>query len=342
MAFELTWSWLLIILGLIALAVFQLGSVGKPKTRKAVTWISFILLGFSILAMSGVISQLSSLNNPIQFGAEQLAVTPTSGGLIVGGKCANVEDITVTLSAIDAETALSTGGTHRYMIGNGAAKELSDAGTFTASPGDTLKILFGNASTGSSLYFSEVQEHILPCLGTVEYTAKLYKNGTINVEVFNEEGNLIDTTSENETLAAGDVVTLNMNIKGTYQRGIPYGGVMVIEYNSSEIDDVRPTIAGASPTSVPTFHTVSATVNAVKAYTYAPLISNQIYSGTILIDADDTNNPTSNGGDIHIYFYTNNPYINEDNSGSFEAPAIEDEDGAKTYNHKKDYTLSID
>ena len=348
-------SWQLWVFTILALAsIYGIYKVSKVKGSKvANTGKGIAVIFLLIVALGGV--YLAGWGSYIgtQYGSP-LAVgfaagvtptpTPTPSQATPSGICA-VEDTTVTLSASDKYTTAATGGSHRYKINGGSALTVSDAGTLTASPGDKIKILFMNESSTS--YFSQVLDTVVPCSGTKTFSPEggLVRNGTLTIEVFNEEGNLI-SDPENETLAAGDVVTLTAKLKGTYQRGFPYGGVMVVEFNGtgsgSEIDDVIVDFGG-SEISVPAIYAITMSVNTrTKAYTIPAILSNQILEGSIVIDADDSNNPKGDLTDILLTFYPNDYLVNEDTGGSYDGPAIVDEDSVQTFAHASAFTLSYD
>lgn len=256
-----------------------------------------------------------------------------------------VEDTTVTLSALNKFTQVAVGGQHAYKINGAPISRVSDAGTFTASPGDVLEILWGNATSGAA-YFSDKSSEPVPCKGTVTLSRDLMQNGTMTIEVFNEEGNLIDTAGENETLGISDVVTLSAKLKGQYQRGFPYGGVIVAEFNgtgsTSTIDDVVVDFGGKE-TNVPSIYAITLGAQArTKAYAVPPIMSNQILSGSVTIDADEANNPLVGGSDVILTFYPYNYFVNEDTGSSYDGPAVEDEDDAQAYGHTTAFTVQVD
>lgn len=351
MLFNIEWlSWMMLIF--VALAgVFTWGifRVNKQKGKtvaginKGGVQFVMVILIVGALYLSGLPGVLlgEGFASPLTVAGEQVVVVPgvpsipaTSCGL------GAVEDVTVTLSALNAETSVATGGTHRYRVGNAAPKTVSDAGTFTASAGDAIEVLWYNASVSGG-YFSDRSTFILPCdKGTFEETQELFQNGTVAIEVFNEEGNLIVAGTESETLTAGDVVTLEAKLKGTYQTGMPYGGVMVVEYNSTEIDDVIVQYGG-SEVNVPSTHTIASTDHKAKAYSVPAIISNTILTGSVTIDVDDSVNP-ANIDNITMQLYPNNYFINEDNGGAFAGPAAEDEDDAVTMTTSLTYELAVD
>ena len=331
---EITYALALLIFG----GALGIGGIvwGKKKeTRKTMGVIGGIAFLIGVLPMIGV-TQLDMLNQQIDFGGETLTQLPTTPGAPT--LCA-IEDTTVTLSAIDKYTSAAAGTTHRYKINGAPALTVSNAGTFTASPGDQLQILWGNGE--DTTYFGAVDTVTVPCSGTKTYDTELYANGTLTIEVFNEEGNLIDGSAENETLAAGDVVTLEAKLKGQYQKGFIYGGVIVAEWNSSELDDVVVDFGG-SETSVPQIYTITfSTTSSTKAYSVPAIISNQILTGSIVLDADDSANPLD-ATDPVLTFYPNDYFINEDAGASFDGPAAEDEDDVQTFAHSTAFTVHTD
>jgi len=343
MAIELTLALVMFIIGIV------LGAIGLFKgwkTKSVKTWmtiVTLVLLGLPVLAWANILP-LAAITRPLAVPTA-IPEVPTVPAPEVPEELCPVEDTTVTLSAIDKYTAVATGGTHRYRINGAPAKTVSDAGTFAASPGDTLEILWYNES--NNVYYGAVDTVVIPCAGTKTYSAELAKNGTLTISVWNEEGVLIDSAGNNETLAAGDVVSLDMELKGQYQRDIPYGMVAVIEYNKTAIDDV--VIAGEAGNELESdavpqaFSITYGSAAATKAYLFPAVISNAKWKGTITIDADDSVNPgESNGGDIKITLYPRDYYINEDNGGAFEGPAAEDEDNALTRDGYFTYTLYVD
>lgn len=259
---------------------------------------------------------------------QQTPATPVCG----------TEDTTVTLSAQDRYLSTAVGGQHAYRVGGTPISRISDAGTFTASPGDVIEILWGNA-TRTATYFSEISTETIPCIGTKIISREMVQNGTLDIDVFNEEGDLVQgtggTVGFNETISAGDVVTLPFKIRGQFQRGLPHGGVIVADFNQGAFDDVIFSLGGQS-TSVPAAHSAGAAriSNRSIAYTIAPILSNQILDGTITLDAHNTNNPLGVAllnDNVNLTIYSNNAYVDEDTGGSFVSPASEDEDDVTTF-----------
>ncbi len=319
-------------IALVAVVLLLLGIFQKGKTKEQ----GKMFLGIGAAGLALVFLAPGLLTGG--------TLSTTGGGLVTQSVVGcNVEDTTVTLSAVDEFTAVSAGTTHRYRIDNNPALTVSNAGTLTASPGDSIEILWGNESDAA--YYGAVSTEVIPCSGTFTFSQDLQQNGTLTIEVFNEEGNLIDAAGENETLGVGDVVTLTANLKGQFQRGFPFGGVMIVEFNgtgaTSVIDDVIVDFGG-SEVPIPSFYVITLGTNSrTKAYSIPSISSNEILRGSITIDADDSNNPLDVGDPV-LTFVPNDFFVDGDQGGAFSGPATEDEDDLQTFAHTTAFTVNLD
>lgn len=335
-----TWGALILIAGF-ALAII-LGIVARVNSKATVRKKSgTAMIIFGIIGAIGLLSlfvQIPVLNDPVDFNIQPGAIgggeetpqeSPGSGEEIP--LCA-IEDTTVTVSTKDIYTSLATGGTHRYSVNGAPALTLSNAGSFTASPGDNIKFLLMNGSETDSNYNSKTFDVKVPCKGTYTVTQDLYQNGTVTLEVYNEEGDLINGGTNNETLANGDVVSLDIKVKGTYQTAWEYGGIIVAEYPKAQYDDVIIEFNGvATSATVPTFNTPLNGSQSRKAYEVPALFSTTAVLGKITLDVDDTINPTADGvNNVTLTYYPKGLYIDQKNGGNFAGPAVEDEDGVQT------------
>ena len=322
--------WIVLALGAF---LFFMGITKKGKTKQSgqlMLWIG--------LALVVSLFVFPTFFEGIDFGGGTAAVTTATQTAAVAGVLCAVEHTTITLSAIDKFTAVATGGNHRYRVDGNPAQFVADGGTFTASPGNSIAVLWGNESSPD--YFSQSDTFTVSCKGTETFSADLLNNGTLTIEVFNEGGDLISDTV-NETLGVGDVVTLTAKLKGSFQNGFPYGGVIIAEWNDTEIDDVIIDFGGVE-TNVPQIYDLilPGSVSTTKAYTVPPIISTDILVGTITIDADDVVNPTSNS-DINLQFFASDWYVDEDTGASYAGPAVEDEDDVDVGMHGTAFNLTI-
>lgn len=333
--------------------VYILGAIGaiiifstaRVKGKKVMGYPKYIpiFIGVAVLAIGlmagGIIPDLGLGLAPAAVGGTTTGGT-TSGTTTPTGVLCGVSS-TVTLAAVDAYApATATGGSHRYRVNGAPAKYVSDGGTFTASACDSIEVLFFNQSATGAYFSKAVTATIPEGRATFTLSDSLYANGTLSIKVDNEDGDLIDGGATNETIVAGDIPSLDIDIQGTFQKAFPHGGVMVVEFNKTALDDVTLAITGLTETAVPDAYAITlATESRVKAYSVPALLSNAKLSGQVVIDADDSVNP-GDAGDPVLTFYASNPYVNED-TGAIMTPAVEDEDNVLTYNHVTSSTIHL-
>jgi hypothetical protein len=263
---------------------------------------------------------------------------------LIDGKCLTADTTTITLSAQDKYLTTSTGGYHRYSINGNPALTVANAGTFSASPGDKINVLWMNGTKPG--YFSSVSDFIVPCSGTFTEKADLIANQTVTVRFFNSNGDLINGVGTgNQSLSAGDIKNVKTEIEGTYQKGFPYGFVAVVEFNKTSIDDVQLTSGGVElpSASVPQSHASTlGTESARKAYLISEINSNAKLELTTVIDADDTTTPVDDGSDVFLSLFPRNYFVNDKNGGAYEGPSAEDEYNAVTRTGQIASTLNVD
>lgn len=351
-----------LIVGIVLAVIFAAFAYrsGKVKEKKVgnfkkgtVVFVS-ILLAVGSLYFGGVGSYINpTLNSPLSVG-EVTSQFVDEGTQILPGKDSDLlcpfDGQTATISATNKYTTLATGGTHRYRLNNAPVKTVSDAGTISVSCGDKVEVLAGNGSSTS--YFGAVKTFTVPYDEKYPvFNADLVRNGSLTIEVFNDPGsNLITTYSGatnpyNQSLAAGDVVTLDANLKAQYQRGFPNGGVIVIEWNKTNIDDVIVNFGG-DETNVPSIYTTCySTDSATKAYT-VPAFENDGGAdnkllGSITIDADDTTQPADELTGPNMTFYPYDYYTDEKAGAAFKL-GVEDEDDNIVFEAPVSYVIATD
>ena len=257
----------------------------------------------------------------------------------------SVEDTTVSLFATDSFTGNSISSTHSYRLNDGAIRFVSDGGSFQASPGNSLEILWHNTTETipSDSYFSVLETVNVPCRGIFDVQKSLARNGTFSFDIFDRNtGNditddLATGPTANQSFVAGDVFTLNSRIAGQFERSFATGGIMVVEFNTSQFDDVIVDFGNPTPISNPTFYTIGVTTNKVKTYEIPALIGSSPTSsppgeidGVIIFDADDNQDPqtgdASVGDRVTFTFYPKDCYRDNNIGGKWICDAVEDED----------------
>lgn len=348
-----------LIIYIVATVLAVLGIVFVTRKEKKVAgigkgvWSILIVLGaLMFLWQYGLLFQwfpgqewLQPMNGVNQY----VPFTQVQGGsgvtqVVAGGACLAVEKTTVTLSGQDKYLATASGGSHTVRVNDGISQSVTDASTLTASPGDTLEILWGAGDTDDE--FSSVDTYTVPCKGTYPITKQLVNNGTMTVTLFTDPNNVaIDGSTTNQTLSAGDQKNVRMIVQGQYQKDIPYGAILVVEFNKTSMDDVIVSAGGVELPSSSVPQTYSATYGAEstkKAYVFPALISNAQAEYTIALDADDSTSATSAGSDVLLYWYDRNYFVNDNNGGAFEGPSAEDEDNTITRASAHTSTLHIE
>jgi hypothetical protein len=284
-----------------------------------------------------------------------------------GGTIINIpaEDATVTLSASDAyDSSIAILGNHRYRTKSpnsntfGAWLQLADGSSATTGSTDTIQIVWGdgNQSAGVIRAFADISTYSLSGSGAVTLTpgqagASIYRNGTVNLKVFNEEGNLISGTggttgNENESIAAGDTPTLNFQVVGQFKRAAaPHGAVLIVQYNQSQYDDFEVRLDGQRLTKAarPDFYTVRAANFNTKTFNVPPIVSSGTHSGSITIDVDDTNSVATTVGaefDIIVDFYPKELFRNTE-TDKYQL-GIEDQNGAALNMAPTRVTIQVD
>jgi hypothetical protein len=327
-------------IGLVGAVLFGIwayssSKVSGNKVGKFPKVLAVILLLLATLAFLWVsnIGTLVGMSSAFSVGGvpESQTNEPLQNNLI-DGKCLTADTTTVTLSAQDKYLATPTGGYHRYRINGNPALTVADAGTFSASPGDKIAVLWMNGSKTSA--FSVVGNYIVPCAGTATLSEKLSNNASLTIRFFNSNNDLIDGATVNQTMVAGDIKNVATEIEGSYQKDYPYGFVAVIEFNKTSVDDVQLTQNGVEITSVAIPQSHSTTLGADssrKAYLISEVNSNSKLQFTTVVDADDSTNPQAGAGsDVLLTLYPRNYFVNDKNGGAFEGPSAEDEYNAVT------------
>ena len=264
-------------------------------------------------------------------GAEP--VTP--GTPSVTDKC-YIEDTTLTIGpsqeAFNPTTKLTT--TYHRLFLNAVDKGLYlDGSTVTVNPKDEVEIIYGE---NSSTHYAAKQKFTVPCQGAVTSGAapdsnayKLYQNDANNMtrRILNDDNGNSNSATDNETLNAGDSVSLNYRLTGTYEDAFsPYGDmVLVVEANDTVYKEFA--INDFTETTCPGLHAVGNVDEKTWCFAHKGTISNEQIDTTISIQVESGINPQpTSGAEIDIYYYDADYYLNTDSG--LEEIGIEDNDDA--------------
>lgn len=270
--------------------------------------------GIFLLVVAGLI--LADMGGFIDLGLQDRLGGLFGGGAIGDGADAGdngaagtltvCDEGTRTTITLDAEDKYNSGNTingasstHAYRLNGGPITTMTnDAGTFTASPGNTLDLYW---ALNTEEYYTLFESVEVPCTGAQTYTAKLAPNATLattQIKWLNEDDADLNANTNNESLSAGDVVNLKWEVQGTFETEMPYGGVYVCGYNQTSYDDLIPQLSGSNLESaaVPNQYSSRGAGFKEKAWTFPALTSNQIISGSFTIDVDDSVSPDDGVG----------------------------------------------
>lgn len=260
-----------------------------------------------------------------------------------------IEDTTLTVGPAEEMYNPTTKATTSYhrVFKNGVDKgRYVDGSTITVNPNDAIEIIWAENTTQTTGagYYAAKQSFTVPCVG--EVTAgeakdsgayKLYATdgNNLSIKVFNEDNGNLNSASDVETLAAGDQITMDFTIQGTYEDGFsPYGPIVfVIGGNDTTYKDFDLQFTGVNcvETSVPGHYASIDTDKNEWAFACDKdghgIRSNDKWDGTISLEVESSVNPGATGGDnITISYYDSDYYLNSD-SGLEEIGVENNDDG---------------
>lgn len=221
-----------------------------------------------------------------------------------------IEDTTVTLTSHDkyaAGTDISN-GSHRVFV-NGIDKGYTaEDGTFTASPGDKVQVIFGENSTS---HYSKIVSKEVACSGTMELVGDLaaYDNSP-SFTIWAEDGSVQSSSANAEAMGADTAYNNEMKIKVTSKKayGNPdhpgKGNIICFLRNTTTMDSV--TLDGAKSAYTP--NAANTTGGKQQDCWYFPIIVNDPndandgeFIGTVVTDTAATQPTTHDNITIHIF-----------------------------------------
>ena len=239
-------------------------------------------------------------------------------------------DPTVTLLERDKfDGTLPNGADVQYKI-NGGAQQTDADGSFSAPVGSTITVLAGYDNR--SVYTRRIYSYNVAGCGvqTPNTYTELVQNTSMTVQCFNEGGDLIssDGLTYNETMATGDSVSLNCEIQGVSRKGLPEGGVVVMELSKTtyeeDLSEISGSVIGSKLANVPASYTLSSTSNIAYAWDVNEIVGAGNRQFTVSFSAEDDQNPAA-GNDVTVTFYGKGGYVDEEDGDAFKI-GVDDED----------------
>lgn len=333
--------------------------IARIAKRNTVGTVAILVGAFLILGQVGALSGLGVA--PFFAGGTTQPEQPSDGtddtdnGQDVSGACSagnQIEDTTLQIQGIDQDTGSATGGNHEYRVNDGTTNSISDGGTDTVSPGDQVDVLWMGGNSSSD-YLGDVTSTTVPCQGTFNLNKQLYKNGSVDLKVYDSSNDdLADGSTANQSIAQDGVYSLRTTLTGSSGTGDPHGGVVVVEYNSSIYDGAEVGGFGISnPENTPSsrFYQISDTDNAFVGYDVPRIVGSSGTSegkkeGSIELDVRDSSSMTidSNTSNVDVTYYPKNFYLDSESGSTYQGPAVEDESGAATYQDSSQFTINVD
>lgn len=228
-------------------------------------------------------------------------------------------DTTVTVGPEYNELApgTSASGVYHYAIVNdkvGAKKNITDSGTFTAKPGDTIQVYYGIEST--TYYAKQGNKFTIPDTGavnTIDYDGNkglyaLPSTTGMAITIWNDNDAVQANTnlfadSTNITMSAGDTKRGRVRIDGQYQRAFsPYAPIVAVcNYNSTANTYFH--LMDANGVELPKYTGAinHITVNGTEQTQVKYQIPTIIGSGTTYIQYEVKADGTNGGGNIQTH-----------------------------------------
>lgn len=218
-------------------------------------------------------------------------------GGIVTGQCLTTDKTTVTFDEVDildngvtVQTTADTDDGIVYSLNGGALQpstttstSVDDGGTVTLVPKDIIKAYFAYDDTGTAgSHYAEVVDHTVGCVGAETVEARVYKNytaGTLTWKIENDDNGLINAgNTGNDTFSADNEFNINIDVQGPNAKAaLPYGGVLVCGYNSTQYTKFDMQSAGSNLASseIPDSYTVRGTGFKDKAWEFPSVIGTE-------------------------------------------------------------------
>lgn len=205
---------------------------------------------------------------------------PTPPGEKEKAFCGVTSGVTVTLDAYDKHnTGTAMSDSNYYKVENAGisqSKSVTDAGTFTASPFDTIEAWFQLRTSVGGKHYPSYKKEQLPCSPTHIMTSEVVPMGNITIKLKSDQtGDYMDIDGKelnNETLSAGEEVLWNGQVSMASETGRPNGGIVVLDFEKNNYSSSKFSISWngvpLTTATTPTQHSSKSTNKNSLAWTY--------------------------------------------------------------------------
>lgn len=276
--------------------------------NKNLVWIIVAIVGVFLLMNSGLLTKTS---------------TPTPSP--TGGLCPYQPTATYATKDVFASTIV--GGTAYYKV-NG------EPATTTASSNVDKDTVYEYLLVNNTQYYTEPKKLTAGC-GVNEFNAKAWQNGSVTLSGWDNTNSQVTTSGAyNTSLGANAVANEKITFQGTAKKSaLPFGGVMVVEYNST-ISSV--TCTGDDISSGTDFHvtpTVTKTTHTYKVFGVKSSLDDG--AGTAkYINCQFKNGATAAGSNLAAYVYytfiPSNYYLTNDGNFALDVEKYLNDDTTRT------------
>lgn len=206
-----------------------------------------------------------------------------------GGDNDNGGSGTTVITAATTETIAGSDAMNPGTVVSGTTSVSVNGGTFvtddfsvSTSPGEALEILVVN----NTAYHNAVLTKTVPNAVTDRIDAKLYKNATVTITVYDQFTSLdASGASSNATMASGESKNLDVYLQGTTEQSTQDMVCVVETSDNTKVEEVILAGAGATKTTrgKPSSYTLLGTSSSVWVYDMAPIDSSAKKSYTLTI-----------------------------------------------------------
>lgn len=254
--------------------------------------------------------------------------------------------MTLNTPSLYTGTAVTTQNVVRKVAGV-TMTDVAGAGTFAAPVGQKYDILFGvDSNSGTAQPYGPKVQYTVPCEPTpsVEQTVVDDALATdLTALAFNPDtGNVISPT-ETLTMVAGTPKTVAFRWTGSYQEdfGNRYcednegkSNVLVVRYNTTQYTKVA--VTDLSGNAAPAYNgqiskiLSSASGFSDATFTFPVLRSSADYNYKLVLTPSTTVTPIGSQGNVTLYLYSDNWFINTDVSPAVWSCDIMNQNGGAT------------
>lgn len=204
---------------------------------------------------------------------------PTSGGGGAGTTIITTSS-TLSLTGYDALASGSNAGVTTYIRTNGVGA--FKTGITTANPGDTIDLLLVNDTDYHNLYVPSLK------VEGVAFTRSfpMFANtSSLTITVFNTNGQPMDGTNYNQTVAAGGSYNLKMRLDGIDKTSTQDMRCVFESNASTNLSDIIVSGLGAVRigATAPSFYTLGSTSGRVWSYDISPVVGAVSPEGTVAV-----------------------------------------------------------